>query len=145
MTEINEFGQTVGAHLPNWKPAIFPSKTEVLTGQYCFLEPLDIEKHAQKLFDALWVDTKGESWTYLPYGPFLDFVEYRNWLQNSILPMKDGTSYVIIDKKTSLPVGMTSYLRINPDHGSIECGNLHYSSLLQKSAASTEAMYLMMK
>eukprot|EP01034_Spumella_vulgaris_P041958 gene41958-52008_t len=59
--------------------------------------------------------------------------------------MTDGVSYVIIDKKTSQPVGMSSYLRINPEHGGIEVGNLHFSSALQRTPAATEAMYLMMK
>jgi RimJ/RimL family protein N-acetyltransferase len=40
---------------------------------------------------------------------------------------------------------MTSYLRITPDHGSIEVGHINYSSLLQNTIEGTEAMYLMMK
>ena len=39
---------------------------------------------------------------------------------------------------------VTSYLRIKPESGSIEVGHIHYSSLLQNTAAATEAMYLMM-
>jgi len=40
---------------------------------------------------------------------------------------------------------MTSYLRMNPEHGSIEVGHINYSPLLQNTAEGTEAMYLMMK
>ena len=40
---------------------------------------------------------------------------------------------------------MASYLRMNPEHGSIEVGHINYSPLLQNTAGGTEAMYLMMK
>ena len=40
---------------------------------------------------------------------------------------------------------MASYLRIEPDHGTIEVGHINYSPLLQNSIEGTEAMYLMMK
>ena len=40
---------------------------------------------------------------------------------------------------------MASYLRIEPDHGSIEVGHINYSPLLQNSVEGTETMYLMMK
>lgn len=43
------------------------------------------------------------------------------------------------------PIGMASYLRITPEHGVIEVGDLHFSHLLRKTAAATEAMYLMMR
>ena len=40
---------------------------------------------------------------------------------------------------------MASYLRIEPDHGSIEVGHINYSPLLQNSIEGTETMFLMMK
>ena len=39
---------------------------------------------------------------------------------------------------------MASYLRITPEHGSIEVGHINYSPLLQNSVEGTETMYLMM-
>jgi RimJ/RimL family protein N-acetyltransferase len=44
-----------------------------------------------------------------------------------------------------VPIGISGYLRINPEDGSIEVGHLHFSKLLQKTPAATEAMYLMMQ
>jgi RimJ/RimL family protein N-acetyltransferase len=52
--------------------------------------------------------------------------------------------YAITDKKTNKAVGVASYKRIDPRNGSIEVGHLAYSPLLQRTPASTEAMYLMM-
>ena len=40
---------------------------------------------------------------------------------------------------------MASYLRITPEHGSIEVGHINYSPILQNTVEGTEAMYLMMK
>jgi len=38
---------------------------------------------------------------------------------------------------------VASYLRINPESGSIEVGHIHFSPLVQKTPAATEAMFLM--
>ena len=40
---------------------------------------------------------------------------------------------------------MASYLRITPEHGSIEVGHINYSPILQNTAEGTETMYLMKK
>ena len=40
---------------------------------------------------------------------------------------------------------MASYLRIAPEAGSIEVGNICFGPALQRTKAATEAMYLMMK
>ena len=42
-------------------------------------------------------------------------------------------------------VGVASYLRIDEKAGVIEVGHINYSPALQRTAASTEAMYLMMR
>jgi len=48
----------------------------VFEGRYCRLERLDVRRHAQELFEADRHDSRGESWTYLPYGPFVDLADY---------------------------------------------------------------------
>jgi RimJ/RimL family protein N-acetyltransferase len=40
---------------------------------------------------------------------------------------------------------VASFLRIDPEKGSIEVGHLAFSPLLQRTAMATEAMYLMME
>lgn len=143
MNEINEFGQPVGFVVENWQPVEMPAKI-ALQGEHCVLEPLDIEKHSAKLFDILLIDNQGELWTYLPYGPFKQLNEFQDWIKTTSAE-KDILLYAVIDIKTQLPIGITGYLRINPTHGVIEVGHLHYSSLLKKTPIATEAMYLMMR
>ncbi len=55
----------------------------------------------------------------------------------------DPLFHTILDSD-DVPVGLASYLRIDPDNGSIEVGHIHYSPLLQRQPAGTEAMFLMM-
>ena len=56
----------------------------------------------------------------------------------------DPLFHAIIDLGSGKPTGVASYLRIDPQIGSIEVGHINYSPLLQRTVAATEAMYLMM-
>ncbi len=143
MTTINEFGQPLGDLVENWQPVSMPAKV-VLQGVYCILEPLDIEKHSEKLFENLLINNQGELWTYLPYGPFKQCKEFQAWIKTTAA-MSGTLLYCVIDAKTQNPIGISGYLRITPEHGVIEVGHLHYSSLLKKTPIATEAMYLMMQ
>lgn len=137
----NQFNQTIGYPIENWQSKKIPSKSEMI-GSYCTLQLLDINQHAEKLFHSLSIENDGSSWTYLPYGPFETCEDFSIWLQNTS-NLADTVLYAILDK-TGLPIGIAGYLRINPEHGVIEIGHLHFSTLLQKTPAATEAMYLMM-
>lgn len=139
----NQFGQTLGAAVDNWVTRQTPQQIN-LQGQYCLLEPMNIDKHANDLYLALTSNNEGESWTYLPYGPFASLVEFQTWLQKTML---DTTTqlYAILNTKTKQVVGISGYLRITPEHGVIEIGHLHFSSLLKRTPMATEAIYLMLK
>ena len=58
---------------------------------------------------------------------------------------KDPFFYAIYAKRHKQFCGMASYLRITPEHGSIEVGHINYSPILQNTAEGTETMYLMKK
>ena len=42
-----------------------------------------------------------------------------------------------------MPEGIASYLRIKPDHGSIEIGHIWFGTPLQRTTAATEAIFLL--
>ena len=111
-----------------------------MDGRYCRLEPLQPATHAAALYEAYAGNDPG--WTYLAYGPFHTFENYRAWM-DSIHAVNDPLFFAILDQ--GKPVGVASYLRIMPSAGSIEVGHLNFSPALQRSAAATEAMYLMME
>ncbi|MFI4955775.1 MAG: GNAT family N-acetyltransferase [Gammaproteobacteria bacterium] len=144
MQRTNEFNQPIGHSVENWSPRDRPSPHVVLRGQYCILAPMNIEKHGPGLFQSLITDNDGSSWTYLPYGPCLTLASLQDWLE-IVLAEKDVLLYAIIDARTQVPVGVSGYLRITPNDGLIEVGHLHFSKLLQKTPAATEAMFLMMQ
>lgn len=142
MTKLNEFNQILGSEVPNWSGVKKPT-LKIMQGNYCVLEVLDIDKHGEKLYQALNKDNKGESWTYLPIGPFATSKEFNAWLKQ--FSSKDDTLvYVVLDINSKQPLGMASYLRMEPTHGVIEVGAIHYSKELKNTAAATEVMYLMM-
>ena len=139
---VNELGQPVGDPV-EWSPVDPPART-AMTGNYCRVEPLDIERHAGQLLKAYNDDEDGAIWTYLPYGPFQTLADFQNWLADTCLT-PDPMFFVIIDAATGKAVGMASYLRIDPKNGVIEVGHINFSPALQKTAAATEAMFLMMQ
>src|SRR4051812_2110088 len=101
-----------------------------MIGRFCRLEPLDVNGHAAELFSELTVDREGRTWTYLPYGPFAGFEEFRNWLGSYCLG-KDPLFYSIIELSSGTPLGLAAYLRINPADGVIEVGHLIFSPRMQ--------------
>lgn len=82
-------------------------------------------------------------WTYMGYGPYDSFERYFDWFAR-VATSDDPLFYAIIDQQTGQAVGLASYLRINPQMGVMEVGHIHFSPLLQRTVAATEAMYLMM-
>ena len=141
--ELNALGQAVGFTVDGWTPPVHPPRTP-MRGRTCHTEPLDADHHGADLHAANALDTDGRNWTYLPYGPFATLDDYHLWL-HTVGATADPQFHAILDLATGKPVGVASYLRIDPAAGSIEVGHINYSPALQRTIASTEAMYLMMK
>ncbi len=98
--------------------------------------------HAGDLFAAGHDGRDPSLWDYLPNGPFADARRLRAWLEG-MAASEDPLFFTIVDKATGRPEGMCSYLRITPEHGVIEIGHIWFSSTLQRTAAATEAIYLL--
>ncbi|MGI9646687.1 MAG: GNAT family N-acetyltransferase [Ilumatobacteraceae bacterium] len=132
----------IGHPVRDWTPPPRPG-TEPMVGDACTVEPLDIDRHAEGLFEANRHDGAGVNWTYLPYGPFDRLEDYVEWMRTDCVG-DDPMFHTIVDHELG-PVGVASYLRVAPAAGSIEVGHINYSPLLQRHRAGTEAMYLMMR
>jgi RimJ/RimL family protein N-acetyltransferase len=139
----NPLGQPIGEPVPNWTPRPRPPRTP-MQGRLCRLEPLDAATHAAALHAAHAADREGRNWTYLAYGPFASAAEYAAWVE-SVQSRDDPVFFAIVDPATQQPIGVASYLRVDPAMGAIEVGHLSYAPALQRTPASTEAMYLMMR
>ena len=135
-------GQPIGAPVPDWTGCAPMPKTPML-GHYCDLVPLN-PTHSAALFAAFDADTTGTLWTYMPVGPFASAQDYAAWVDTA-QHSKDPLFFTIIAKDSGLPVGVASFLRIDPANGVVEVGFITFSPALQRTPAATEAMYLMMK
>ena len=136
MTSPRPLGpEVVGFAAPAW-PGDDP-----LVGRYAHLERLNADAHAPHLFAQFsghdWL------WDYMPQGPFPSSDAYHRWAVDAAAA-RDPHFWAIREVGAAHPVGVASYLRITPDHGVIEVGNICFSPALQRSRAATEAMFLMM-
>jgi len=138
---VNALGQPIGEPVALALPRPLPPRSP-MQGRYAAVVPVDVAAHAPALFAAYAADTEGRIWTYLGYGPFRDLPAFRAWMTGTCLG-DDPLFHTILDRQ-GLPAGLASYLRITPAAASIEVGHINLSPGLQRSAAATEAMYLMM-
>jgi RimJ/RimL family protein N-acetyltransferase len=111
--------------------------------------PLEADLHTV----ALWDDVRGhdEIWTWLADGPYATADGLHDALREketsstavffAIVPDAAGRSDG--SGPGSGAAGYASFMRIEPDHGVIEVGNILLSPKLQRTTAATEAMYLM--
>jgi len=140
--QVNHLGQPIGFPLPEWTARPRPPRT-AMEGHYCTVEPVEPARHAAELHTAYLLDQEGRNWTYLPYGPFPRFEDYRAWLERACL-VDDPLVHAIIERRSGRAVGVASLMRIDPA-GVIEVGGINYAPALQRTPAATEAMYLMMR
>jgi RimJ/RimL family protein N-acetyltransferase len=141
--QVNHLGQPIGFPLPEWTARPRPPRT-AMEGRYCTVEPVEPARHAAELHTAYLLDQEGRNWTYLPYGPFPRFEDYRAWLERACL-VDDPLVHAIIERRSGRAVGVASLMRIDPAAGVIEVGGINYAPPLQRTPAATEAMYLMMR
>ena len=140
---INHLGQPVGFPVEGWTPRARPPRTAML-GRLCRVEPVDVQRHARDLYDAHAGDHDGRNWTYFGYGPFDTFDHYRQWL-SEMSSLDDPFFHTIVDAASGKAMGVAAFMRIDPPNGVMEVGHIQYSPALQRTAAGTEAMYLMMR
>jgi RimJ/RimL family protein N-acetyltransferase len=139
----NSLGQPIGFSVPDWKQPARPAR-KLFTGRFCSLEPLNTARHASDLYAANALDAEGRNWTYLPYGPFDSLSSYSNWV-DQFSATSDPLFFAIVSHASGIAVGVASFMRIDPENGSVEVGHLNFSPLMQRTPIATEAMYLMMK
>ncbi|HTX46032.1 MAG TPA: GNAT family protein [Solirubrobacteraceae bacterium] len=126
----------LGPDLPGFASAARPSR-EPLRGAYVELRPVDPSADAEPLFEA---SRDTGIWTYLFDGPYSSIDEFRVMLEQAAL-LEDPFRYTIV--REGDPEGMCSYLRITPEHGVIEIGNIWFGTPMQRTTAATEAIYLL--
>lgn len=109
-----------------------------LRGQYVLLEPID-PAH----IDELWQAAQGadESWTYLPYGPFATREAMLRQVAAAAADQSRVT-WTVRPLHTGVASGWLSLMDIQPKNAAIELGGIWFSPAMQRTRASTEAMFL---
>ncbi|MGL5824663.1 MAG: GNAT family N-acetyltransferase [Nocardioides sp.] len=139
MIRFNEFGQPMGAPVPTWTGAR-PAESIVLSGRFVRVEPL-ADQHAGGLFAALGGLGNAARWTYTSLAQPADPAGMRDQIARQVGDPAT-VSFAIVPLGLP-PAGRASYLRIDPANGSIEVGAIQYGDALVRTAAATEAMYLL--
>lgn len=127
--------------LSDWKP-VPPPEAVTLAGRWVTLEPLSAKKHSAALWQA--VHGHDEVWQWLGDGPYATEAE----LKEALAAKEAGTAarfYAIVPKSGGSAAGYASLMRIDTANGVIEVGNVLFSPELQRTAAATEAMFLLME
>jgi len=114
-----------------------------MEGRLVRLEPFDLDRHADQLF-AAFAEDDGTLWRYREHGPFSDLAGYRAYAERGMTG-DDPLHFAILERTSGLAVGSAAYHQIVAQYGSVEVGALSFSSRLKRTAAATEAMYLMAK
>jgi RimJ/RimL family protein N-acetyltransferase len=139
--------QPVGEPL-DFSGAVAPAADTTLTGTRVTLRPLLPDDDAEPLYAASHPPAGDpQIWTYLYEGPYPSAAAYRHALHTQA-QSRDPLFFTILRRgggETTLgvPSGVCSYLAIVPDHGTIEIGNIWFAPALQRTAAATEAIFLL--
>jgi RimJ/RimL family protein N-acetyltransferase len=131
------------ADLHDWQPRPLPESV-TLEGHWVVLEPLSAVDHAHDLWQA--VLGEDHVWDWMADGPYVREADFVQALEAkefgtaarffAICPRLDNGS-------VGAAKGYASLMRMDPANGVIEVGNVLFSPSLQRTAAATEAMYLM--
>ncbi len=134
--------QPVGRALPRWQRRPVP-ECRSFHGRYAGIEPLNPVRHAEALYAALCNPSVTAAWTYLRSNPPATMNEWHSRLEQ-YAASPDPLFFTLFDE-SGHPAGICAYLRIAPEHGSIEVGHIHLSAKVQQTRAATEIQYLLMR
>jgi RimJ/RimL family protein N-acetyltransferase len=135
--------QPLSDDLKNWQPRPRPQRV-VLEGRYVRLEPLDVARHGDGLYEASSVPDAADRFRWLFDYPPESRAAFQPWLEKSAAS-EDPLFFAVIDKASGKVAGRQTLMRIEPAHGVIEIGNIYWGPLVSRRPAATEAQFLFMK
>jgi RimJ/RimL family protein N-acetyltransferase len=142
-THLSAYGQPLGPPVEGWSERRSPQRS-ALTGRYCRVAPVNVERDAAALFDGYMLAPDGRDWTYLAQDRPASLTSFREYLAMKAAS-SDPLHYAIIDRASKRAVGTAALMRIEPLHGVIEVGYITFTPQLKRTRASSEAMYLLMR
>lgn len=127
-------------YLKNWT-ARQPPAREPLEGRLVRLEPLSASRHGDDLFAAATEGNADVRFRWLAESRPVSRPEFQEWLEKAEASA-DPLFFAVIDKTSGKAVGRQTLMRIDTANGVIETGNIHWGPRMQRTALSTEALFL---
>jgi RimJ/RimL family protein N-acetyltransferase len=109
----------------------------VLEGRYATLEPLALA-HVEGLMAA---SADAASFDYLFDVPPKGRDDLRAWIEQR-MKSEDPLFHTVVDKASGVAGGRQTFMRITPEHGVIEIGNILWGPAIARTRVATEALYL---
>ena len=120
-------------------PARLP-EVAVIEGRFCRLERLDASRHGDALYEASSPADAAARFRYLPDPAPSSRAEFTTWL-NRALAGPDAF-YAVVDRQTGRACGRQAFMRMAPEHRSIEIGNIYWGPEISRTPVATEALFL---
>jgi RimJ/RimL family protein N-acetyltransferase len=138
VSPTNRYDQPIGDAV-DWEPRPAPVPV-VLTGRYVTVRGLEHD-HVEALYDALCGPDDDALWTYRP----VDRPSTRAAMETfvaGLLAHPSEVSFAICPEGRG-PEGIATLMRVDPANGVVEIGGILLARSMQRTPASTEAMYLL--
>jgi RimJ/RimL family protein N-acetyltransferase len=115
----------------------------ILTGRHVRLEPLTAA-HAEPLWPHA---DEPAIWQFMPYGEVNSVKRLGDVIADLLRRQHAGTDlcFAVVDRASSMPVGMTRYMTIERAHRGLEIGGTWYGMSFRRTAVNTECKYLLMQ
>lgn len=126
------------------KTGFAEAKPIVIEGTLVRLEPLNVDNHAQDLFEAGHVPDRAEKYRYLPDQPPETPDSIRDWAAR-VASISDPMFFAVVDRTTGKAIGRQALMRIDATHGVAEVGHIYWGPNMARSAKATEALFLTMR
>ena len=120
-------------------PCARPARV-VLEGRYARLEPV-APVHAAGLIAA---SMEAKAFDYLFDVPPEGLAGVHAWIAKNAAA-EDLVVHAVVDKASGVAGGRQSFMRITPEHGVIEIGNILWGPAIRRTRVATEALYLAAK
>jgi RimJ/RimL family protein N-acetyltransferase len=112
----------------------------VLEGRYARLEPL-AASHLDGLAAA---SADAQSFDYLFDVPPKHREDLQAWIAQRA-KSEDPLFHAVVDRASGLAGGRQTFMRVTPEHGVIEIGNILWGPAIRRTRVATEALYLAAK
>jgi RimJ/RimL family protein N-acetyltransferase len=123
----------------DWSPVAAPSG-EALRGPRVLLRPFDPAADAGPLHEA--TRDHPSVFAYMRLGPFASSEDMRRTIAAEAAA-EGYVFYAIEPIEAGCALGQAAYMRIETEAGTIEIGSIWFAPRLQRTAAATEAIYLL--